>query len=63
MLEENDDLWVELRHMHIADVTRNVTVKMKKFKQDKNVDGGTNMRDLSQVHNATSEGITGYKMS
>merc|ERR1719499_2605860 len=49
VLEENDDLWVELRHMHIADVTRNVTVKMKKFKQDKNVDGGTNMRDLGQM--------------
>ena len=51
VLDENDDLWVELRHTHIADVSRNVNVKMKQFKQDKKVDGGGggDIRDLSQV--------------
>ena len=50
ILDENDDLWVELRHTHIADVSRNVNVKMKQFKQDKKVDAdGSNIRDLSQV--------------
>ena len=50
MLDENDDLWVELRHTHIADVSRNVNVKMKQFKQDKKLDGGGgDIRDLSQV--------------
>ena len=49
MLEENDDLWVELRHLHIADVMRIAPLKIKNFKKDKNVEGGANMRDLSQV--------------
>ena len=51
VLDENDDLWVELRHTHIADVSRNVNVKMKQFKQDKKVEGGggSDIRDLSQV--------------
>ena len=50
ILDENDDLWVELRHKHIANVSQNVNIKMKQFKQDKKVDGGDgNIRDLSQV--------------
>jgi len=50
ILDENDDLWVELRHKHIANVSQNVNIKMKQFKQDKKVDGGDgNIRDLSQM--------------
>ena len=38
ILDENDDLWVELRHQHIAVVSQNVTKKLKKFNAEKKID-------------------------
>jgi syntaxin-binding protein 1 len=51
LLDENDELWVEMRHQHIAEVSRNVTQKLKNFHQETDgiPDGMSNLRDLSQA--------------
>ena len=52
ILDENDDLWEELRHQHIAVVNQIVSKKLKKFNEDKKIPtsaaGDKNsIRDLS----------------
>ncbi|CAF0736948.1 unnamed protein product [Rotaria sordida] len=52
LLDENDELWTELRHLHIAVVTQNITKKIKDFaiqKRVKDTERGerTTMKDLS----------------
>jgi len=52
LLDENDDLWVEMRHQHIAVVSQNVTKKLKKFNQEKRVQSSADkasIKDLSQM--------------
>ncbi|XP_017778446.1 PREDICTED: protein ROP isoform X2 [Nicrophorus vespilloides] len=49
LLDENDELWVEMRHQHIAVVSQNVTKKMKSFTDSKRMTSGDkqSMKDLS----------------
>merc|ERR1712079_674791 len=51
LLDENDDLWVEMRHKHIAIVSQAVTKKLKKFNQEKKIEGDSKnaMRNLSEM--------------
>merc|ERR1719436_2063144 len=52
ILDDNDDLWVEMRHQHIAVVSQNVTKKLKKFNAEKKIQSGgdkSDMRALSQM--------------
>ena len=52
ILDENDDIWEELRHQHIAVVSQNVTKKLKKFNSDKRIQSSSDkssIRDLSQM--------------
>ncbi|XP_008578815.1 PREDICTED: syntaxin-binding protein 2 isoform X2 [Galeopterus variegatus] len=50
LLDEDDDLWVELRHMHIADVSKRVTDLLKTFCESKRLTTDkANIKDLSHI--------------
>ncbi|KAM4598490.1 syntaxin-binding protein 2 isoform 1-T1 [Polymixia lowei] len=50
LLDEDDDLWVQLRHMHIADVTKKVTELLRTFCESKRMStDNANIKDLSQM--------------
>lgn len=52
LLDENDELWQELRHKHIADVMKSVSSGLKTFMRDKKAETSSdkiNIKDLSQM--------------
>uniref|UniRef100_A0A3P9NFJ7 Syntaxin binding protein 2 n=1 Tax=Poecilia reticulata TaxID=8081 RepID=A0A3P9NFJ7_POERE len=50
LLDEDDELWVQLRHMHIADVTKKVTELLRTFCESKRMStDNANIKDLSQM--------------
>uniref|UniRef100_A0A674I6I2 Syntaxin binding protein 2 n=1 Tax=Terrapene triunguis TaxID=2587831 RepID=A0A674I6I2_9SAUR len=50
LLDENDELWVQLRHMHIADVSKKVTELLRTFYESKRLTmDKANIQDLSQI--------------
>ncbi|XP_054422203.1 syntaxin-binding protein 2 isoform X2 [Pteronotus mesoamericanus] len=50
LLDEDDDLWAELRHMHIADVSKKVTELLKTFCESKRLTTDkANIKDLSHI--------------
>ncbi|MED6268391.1 Syntaxin-binding protein 2 [Characodon lateralis] len=50
LLDEDDELWVQLRHLHIADVTKKVTELLRTFCESKRMcTDNANMKDLSQM--------------
>lgn len=50
LLDENDDIWAELRHQHIAVVSQGVPKAFKKLMENKRINSDkTSIKDLSQM--------------
>lgn len=50
LLDENDDIWAELRHQHIAVVSQGVPKAFKKLVESKKINSDkTSIKDLSQM--------------
>ncbi|XP_048586949.1 syntaxin-binding protein 1 [Nematostella vectensis] len=50
LLDENDEMWVKLRHLHIADVSRKIPEEIKEFSEKEKLPSSQNkMKDLQAM--------------
>ena len=51
LLDDSDDIWKEMKHKHIANVSQEVTKKLKEFAKEKRMASSdkASVRDLSQM--------------